>query len=100
MEKRLYFCDICGDEIKCDESCHEITIEGATVVKRGFNDGCSIDDCKDWIKLLVCDKCYDREKDRSLIIPRYETIRTEWNEKMQEYNKVKSEEVPCNGQEL
>ena len=84
MEKRLYFCDICGDEIKIGESCHEITIEGATVVQHAYTEDRVIDDCKDWIKLIACDKCYNHDKNESLIVSRYETKRDERNKRMLE----------------
>ena len=99
MEKRLYFCDICGDEIKENESCHRMTIESVTVKKRVWdNEGYTLDDNKDWHTILVCDKCYDREKDKSLVIPYYERVRDEWNRRLEkEREDLKMREVPYNG---
>lgn len=99
MEKRLYFCDICGDEIKEDESCHRMTIESVTVKKRVWDDcGYTLDDCKDWHTILVCDKCYDSEKDKSLVIPYYEGVRDECNRMLEkEMEDLKMREVHYNG---
>ena len=102
MEKKLYFCDICGDEIKEDESCHRMTIESVTVRKRlwdriGDDVGCTLFTNKDWHTMLVCDKCYDHEKNGSLVIPRYEAKRDEWNKKLEEERKHMETEVPQNG---
>lgn len=99
MEKRLYLCDCCGDEIKENTSCHRISIEGVTIRK---NYWCEyvIDSYKNYQEMLLCDKCYDREKDRSLIIPRYETMYAEWDKKRKEYEEQyshdKIREVPQN----
>ena len=98
MEKRLYFCDICGDEIKEKERSHKFTIEGVTIRKNYWGD--YVEDChKDYQLLLVCDKCYEREKNGSLVIPRYEAICKEWAKKFEEYGKgfAEVEEVTQNG---
>lgn len=102
MQKRLYFCDCCGDEIKEKERCHKITLESIAIRQNYWGDYVE-DSHKDYHDLLICDKCYEHEKNGSLVIPRYEAICAEWAKKFEEYEKERRKETggvmedTCNG---
>lgn len=98
MEKRLYFCDVCGKEIENKEEFYEISVEGAIMVKRPWDTYHFYNSNKEkqYITLLVCNDCYESEKRKgSFILAQYDSMRDEINRKIKE-ERESTREVPKN----
>ena len=57
-KKVLYFCDICGDEIKCDETLFEITVGEQKVQGNNKNHEVYLTYNGIDSQLLICKKCW------------------------------------------
>ena len=87
MEKRLYFCDVCGKELKEGDEFCTIDLEGSVMVKNLWDDYVTIKtiEKRRYVTLYVCNDCYESEKRKgSFIIAQYESKCEEYNRRLKE----------------
>ena len=93
MEKRLYFCECCGKELEEKDEFYTIDIEGSVVIQRPWDSYVSFETSKEkrYIRLYVCNDCYESEKRKgSFIIAQYESRCEEHNRRFKEYEERRS----------